>query len=337
MRRGPSRGFALVEALIALLLSTLVALLAAQVLSSAARVSLMQPRIADDQQRLRAAVDQLAGWVGVAGQGLTGGGSNRGVLPLPGVYPQRRGVPASDPDTSAFDDRVTIVAGVDPPATATLETAMANPRDVIRLASSSCAPGRAACGFGAGSYAMVSDALVFGEWFAVSRVSGGIVEHSALSLARVYSPANLAVLSGVDIRAIWFDRGSHQLRVAGPASDTPWLDGVADFQLRWFVDPRPPTGPRPPPGLGNCVLDATAVTRLSSLGPPGGPWIELPMSGLRDGPWCGDAPWRFDADLFRVRLLRLTVRLDSAPAALSSVAPPAVSVDIAPRNLSRQR
>ncbi|MGE3842791.1 MAG: hypothetical protein AB7I50_14540 [Vicinamibacterales bacterium] len=337
MKRRASGGFALAEALLALLLATLVALLAVQVLSSAARASLMQPRMADDQQRLRAAVDQLAGWLGVAGQGLTGGGVNQGALPLPAAYPQRRGVLTSDADTGAFGERLTIVSGVDSIATATLETAMVNARDTIRLAASSCAPGRAACGFGVGSHALISDALVFGEWFAVSRVSGGVLEHSAPALTRAYSPTDLAVLSAVDIRAIWFDRSNHQLRVAGPASDVPWLDGVEDFQVRWFGDARPPAGPRPPSGVGNCVLDASGATRLPSLGPPGGLSIELPLSAFRDGPWCGVAPWRFDADLFRVRLLRLTVRLDSVPTSVGAAASlPPVQFDVAPRNLSRQ-
>jgi hypothetical protein len=39
---------------------------------------------------------------------------------------------------------------------------------------------------------------------------------------------------------------------------------------------------------------------------------------LTDGPWCPDglAPNRFDADLFRVRKIRVTVRVQSALASL---------------------
>ena len=35
------------------------------------------------------------------------------------------------------------------------------------------------------------------------------------------------------------------------------------------------------------------------------------MARLADGPWCGTAPFRFDADLFRVRRVRVRLRLEA--------------------------
>jgi hypothetical protein len=74
---------------------------------------------------------------------------------------------------------------------------------------------------------------------------------------------------------------------------------------------------------------------------------------LRDGPWCPDsaAVRRFDADLFRVRLVRVRVRVEAATASMrgrsgslfrrGGTSAPLVSalpdmegvIDVAPRNL----
>ena len=36
-----------------------------------------------------------------------------------------------------------------------------------------------------------------------------------------------------------------------------------------------------------------------------GPPVELTMADFTDGPWCGTGAWRFDADLLRVRAVRV--------------------------------
>ena len=51
---------------------------------------------------------------------------------------------------------------------------------------------------------------------------------------------------------------------------------------------------------------------MPALAPDTGPWVELTTTMLSDGPWCGRTPWRFDADLFRLRLLRVTLGLDAS-------------------------
>ena len=42
-----------------------------------------------------------------------------------------------------------------------------------------------------------------------------------------------------------------------------------------------------------------------------GTLAELTPETLSDGPWCGAAAWRFDADLYRVRQLQITLRLQA--------------------------
>ena len=74
---------------------------------------------------------------------------------------------------------------------------------------------------------------------------------------------------------------------------------------------------------------------------------------LSDGPWCGSGGTRFDADLLRVRRIRISVRLQASDPAVrgsdrqsvlqprhgradtSMVPDVIVSIDITPRNLGR--
>ena len=85
--------------------------------------------------------------------------------------------------------------------------------------------------------------------------------------------------------------------------------------------------------------------------------MELTPAELTDGPWCPNAltPNRFDADLLRIRKMRVTVRVQSALAMLRGPAGvfflkggtartgelyvPDVEVqfDIAPRNMNLER
>lgn len=337
--RRKCRGFALLEALTALGLATSLALLTATFLGAAARASLVQPRAVDAQQRLRTALDQLSTWLSAAGQGLGGVGANQGWFTVPALYPQRRGVPSSDADTAAFSDRITLLTGADPPARASLSVAMATSRDVVRINPAACAPGRSACGFAADSHALITDASSAGEWFSVVRSTAGLIEHSPAALSRAYSPESEALLVATEIRSVWFDADTRQLRAASPGADVPWLDGVAGFSIEWFGEPRAPRAPYPLAGQSNCVQDASGSPRLASLEPSGGSWVSLPLATLSDGPWCGAAPWRFDADLFRARLVRVTIRLENPPAAVAGAGGDSaiVQFDVAPRNLTRQR
>jgi hypothetical protein len=98
------------------------------------------------------------------------------------------------------------------------------------------------------------------------------------------------------------------------------------------VGPWTTYGPKPPP-IGvqttayppgeNCVfrLDPTLtawVPRLPQLGDGSTTLVRLGAEELKDGPWCPDGsnPHRFDADLFRIRKIQATLRLEAAPAAM---------------------
>lgn len=332
------RGFTLVEVLVAFTLTLAIAGVAATFVAAMTRAGLEHPRNADEQQRLRGAFEFISAWIGVAGQGLEGGGANEGWLLVPPLYPQRRGVPAPDTDTGAWSDRVTIVSGVQPGVAGRIATAMASRTSTVDLDPASCGGGLVACGFDDGMRALVADSRGSGEWFTVDGLVASGFGHWPVSLAAAYGPANEAVVTAVDVRALTFDPIRRQLRVATPGSDLPMLDGVAGFTVTWLGDPRAPRGPVPAAGEANCALDAAGNARLPAMVATDGPWVVLTPAMLSDGPWCGTAPWRYDADLLRVRLLRVLLRLDPTPLpGARPQPPPVVAFDVAPRNLIRFR
>jgi hypothetical protein len=51
--------------------------------------------------------------------------------------------------------------------------------------------------------------------------------------------------------------------------------------------------------------------------------VTLTTASLVDGPWCADAldPWRFDADMLRIRAIELRLRVEAASAALRGPLP----------------
>jgi hypothetical protein len=169
--------------------------------------------------------------------------------------------------------------------------------------------------------------------------------------------------------------------------DTPLIDNVVGLRFEYLGDATAPVlrlpvtepvgpwtsyGPKPPalgvdvasdswPAGENCTfrVDAasgTQVSRLATLGPPGS-LAPLTAAQLTDGPWCPDASNvnRYDADLHRVRQIRVTFRVQTGVAVLRGpagvlfsragvgraadrlVPDQAVQFDVTPRNMNLGR
>lgn len=170
-------------------------------------------------------------------------------------------------------------------------------------------------------------------------------------------------------------------------NDVPLIDDVVDLRFEYMGDAAPPVlrapvtdpigpwttyGPKPPalgvdvasdswPAGENCTftIDPASglhVSRLASLGAPG-TLTALDATQLSDGPWCPDAANinRYDADLHRVRQIRVTFRVQTGMANLRGpanvlfrragtgrlsdrlVPDQAVQFDVTPRNLNLGR
>ena len=109
------------------------------------------------------------------------------------------------------------------------------------------------------------------------------------------------------------------------------------------------------------VVAGQQRSRLPALGAPGGGLVQMTAASLTDGPWCpaADNPNRFDADLFRVRKIRVSLRVQSgnpdfrssigtggdalflkpgtSRAATRQVPDQAIRFDVSPRNLNLGR
>ena len=174
----------------------------------------------------------------------------------------------------------------------------------------------------------------------------------------------------------------------GGVADFPVIDNVVALRFAYYGDPMPPAllpgvdlndraagpwttyGPRPPPPMRddlndawpageNCVfavVDGAHVSRVGALVANAGSLALLPPALLTDGPWCPDdaSPWRFDADLLRVRQVRVMLRVQVGSAALRGPAgvlftrggtadagrwipDQEVEFDVSPRNLNSGR
>jgi len=133
-------------------------------------------------------------------------------------------------------------------------------------------------------------------------------------------------------------RISQLMQYDGRASDQPAVEDVIGLQFEYFGLGEPPTaslnergdvrvtyGARPPPLAVDSSRDSWGAGENCSIENAGGRYVpRLPRLGagvvpidpalLVDGPWCPDAAhaFRFDADLLRVRRVRVHVRLQAA-------------------------
>ena len=78
--------------------------------------------------------------------------------------------------------------------------------------------------------------------------------------------------------------------------------------------PNPPLRPKPARGRGQLPLRRARATTsvLASCRPDDGSLAALTAAMLTDGPFCGGGDNQFDADLLRVRKVRVTLRMQAA-------------------------
>ena len=178
-----------------------------------------------------------------------------------------------------------------------------------------CRPA-SACGFVAGTDALVYEPAGAGGPHEVFTVSSVDVASSTLiptaSLSRAYSAR--ARIAAVVQRTYYLDRSSKRLMVYdGARSDFPLVDHVVDLRFTYYGNPRPESVAAPPPGDSNCAYAGSPpVSLLTNLG--GVAPKALTAALLTDGPVCGQSPYRFDADLLRIRRVSVRIRVEAESA-----------------------
>jgi type II secretory pathway pseudopilin PulG len=342
-----ARGFSLIEAVVAMAITTGVMGAIFSLTNPAGSTFAVQSEVSDQQQRLRAASDALRRDLLLAGAGVPIGAAevplNRFFAP---VVPARTVV---DGPGVARADAVTVAYVAPDSARAVLDADLPARSGAARLRAgiAGCPQVGALCGFEPGMRVLVYDRSGAQDLFTVLDVSAPFLglRHDTPDTAHVY-PAGTPIAQ-MTSRAYFLRTdpasGEPQLaRADGHDTETPVVDHVTRLSFTYFGDPTPPQllaavdepdgpwtsyGPKPPPDgttAGaylpgeNCVFTFTGshAPRLPQLAP--GTLVELRAGQLTDGPWCPDAlhPRRFDADLLRVRRISVVLRIQSARADL---------------------
>jgi type II secretory pathway pseudopilin PulG len=350
---GP-RGFSLVELLIACALTLVALALTLVIVNPSQSAFAAESERADEQQRLRAAVESIA-------RELRGAGRAASSSPLAGqaidfwapLLPLRLGRRNSDPPGTVRTDVLTRVSVSYGAAETTLAVALPAISGVASLAlDPACPPGDHSCGFHVGDDVLVYDGTGASDLFTVLDRQAELLtlQHDSPDSSYVYAAGSKIAAATSRTFFLKEDTPNDLVQLmrydGGIGQDVPVVDHLVSLRFELRGDPEPPrliraetqpVGPwtnygLPPPALAaqpvgyptgeNCLFmrgaGGVAVSRLPPLAPQADGLVLLDASMLTDGPWCPDAshPNRFDADLLRVRSVVITLRVEAANAAM---------------------
>jgi type II secretory pathway pseudopilin PulG len=307
-------GFSLVELLVAttMLLVVLGGFMSAA--TPAMQVARSAPEGVDAEQRARAGADLLMRDLYAAGAGLDAGPLAGPLMRyFPPVLP-RRVVGGLDGPTAATSDAISLLWTPATLAQSTLAAPLAATTAVL-AASPGCLVTLPTCHFLPNTHVVIFDDRAHFDLFSVVQAAGGDLTLRALGTASGYAYAAAANISEIQTRIYYVDPVSRTLRMSdGDATDVPVLDDVVRFRVEYFGSTSPPAQPKPPLGTTNCLYDAAGTW----LAPPvaadeiADGLAAMPLASFSDGPWCGSGLAAFDADLLRVRRIRVTLGLQAS-------------------------
>lgn len=282
-----------------------------------------QPEVADMQQRMRVGQDTLFKELVMAGAGPYQGASSGSLVNFfAPILPRRIGRVNPDPAQGAASyrtDAITLAYVPNSYSQTTIRQSMPiNSAELKVTTVPNCPRGDELCGFEAGMNVIVFDSTGNFDTFNITQVqdSAGQLQHRGQGLSYEYNSG--AQVMQIVSNTYYLDRTTNQLmRYDGGTNDIAMVDNVVDLRFSYFGDPEPPRSPKPPAGVANCLYDAAGnYAGLSTLTPDDGSLAQLPQAILTDGPYCGSGSNQFDADLLRVRRVRVTLRVQAATAAL---------------------
>ena len=327
MRRSPhssNAGFTLTELLISTAIMLTVTGAIFGMMSPAQGTAQSQPEVSDMQQRMRVGTETIFKELVMAGagpyQGATTGSLVNFFAP---ILPRRTGLTNSDPTSGAASvktDAITLSYIPNSYSQTTLSNGM--PVDSTELKvndQANCPKGRELCGFEIGMQVVIFDMAGRYDTFTVTNVqdSAGHLQHRQQPLHNPYGPG--AQVTQIISNTYYLDRTTNKLmRYNGASEDIAIADDVVDLRFDYYGDPNPPLLPKPPAGQANCLYDEFGnYIGPAALTPSDGSLAELPAAILGDGPYCAPGtPNEFDADLLRVRKVRVTLRMQAASPAL---------------------
>lgn len=357
------RGYTLVELLISTAIMLTVTGSIFSLMNPAQGSAQAQPEVADMQQRLRVAQETLFKDLVIAGagpyQGATTGSLVNFFAP---ILPRRTGRLNPDPTQGAASfrsDAITLAYIPNSYSQSTISQSMPPNSTELKVTDQPNCPNKdPLCGFKTGMGVIIFDSTGSFDNFTITETQSDAahLQHRGQNLTHEYGAG--ARVAQIMTYSYYLNTTTNQfMRYDGDSEDIALVDNVVALEFRYFGDPNPPVLPKPPAGTANCLYDAMGnyVAGMTTLGAQDGSFAALPKEILSDGPYCGSGSNQFDADLLRIRKVRVLLRVQAASPALrgSNTAlflKPGTSVggeryvpdyrvafDVVPRNLSLAR
>ena len=386
-----ARGSAFVEMVMSVAIMMVVTSAVFTLMNPAQGMFQAQPETADMQQRLRVGVDALYQDLVMAGAGTSSSSAVWTFgHDVPSVLPFRRGAQSPDPPGSFKPDRISLLYLPSASPQLTTSLPMVDIADDIRVDAVPGCPGTdPLCGFKTGLTVVIFDDTGAYDTFRVSGLvnSPPAVQHVGQPFSKAYRAGSH--VSEIVAATYWLKTDAvgktfQLMRYDGYQTDLPIADNVVGLNFEYYGDPQPPAlypspsdvgvrrtsyGPKPPAigvddptdtwGAGeNCLFrveDTRQAVRpeMAELGSATGALVKLDSDRLTDGPWCPDttSARRVDADLLRVRRVRVRLRMQVGLEALRGTGPlfihagtsrggaryvpdQELAFDVAPRNLN---
>lgn len=224
----------------------------------------------DLHQRQRVVADAVASELRAASAGTASGPLSQYFA---AVDPRR----PSDPAGAASADVLTIRYVPPRAASARLAQPLLPGVPVAIVDVAGCPVGTVACGFVAGTIAVVFDTSGQADFVQIDAIGPGALTLSDFAGARIATyPAGAEVAEAMQVTYA-FDASARNLRRAEGGGSFVLVDNMTSVTFEYFA----------------------------------GGMLPIPLEQFRDGPFIGAGATMFDADLLRVRNVRATLRLET--------------------------
>ena len=264
------QGFSVVELLISSAILFMVCGAVLGLLHDGVAATPVLEETTDLHQRVRVAVDAISGELKLAAAGTPAGALSRFFA---AVEPRR----LSDPPGSASAAAMTVRYVPPRGAHGGLAQPLAPGAAVAILETAGCPLNTVACGFVAGTIAVVFDTTGAADFVQVDAIGPGALTISDMSGTRSVSyPAGAEIAEAVQV-TYFHDPAARQLRRAEGGGSFVVTDNVTGLSFEYYTDDL----------------------------------VSMPLASFSDGPFVGAGATAFDADLLRVRAVRATLRIET--------------------------
>ena len=315
------RGFSLLELLVATAIMMVVTGTIFSMVNPSHGTAKSQPEVADLQQRMRIGSDTLFKELMMSGAGPYFGDRTGSLLQFfAPLMPRRMGLINPDAKTVYRSDTITLSYIPNSYSQTTIERAMPPTSSELKVTyPPNCQVPKELCGFEEGMTVIIFDNTGHFDTFTITEVqdAAGHLQHRGQQLNYTYEAGS--TITQVVSNTYYRNAATNQLmRYDGSNTEVAIVDNVVDLKFEYFGDPESPTKPDPGvAGGANCLYDAMHnLVALPTLDADEGSLAILKPSQLTDGPWCGGGDTEFDADLLRIRKVRVTLRMQASDASL---------------------